>query len=71
MSFNISNITFLFIDRWLKRKNAEKKKYQAIERQKYKVYKLQMKRSKKSNAYLKSLNEQQAFQSIDYYGYRY
>ncbi|XP_059166562.1 coiled-coil domain-containing protein 181-like isoform X2 [Physella acuta] len=56
---------------WLKRKNAEKKKYQAIERQKYKIYKLQMKRSKKSNAYLKSLNEQQAFQSIDYYGYRY
>lgn len=56
---------------WLKKKNADLRRQQSLERQKSKMYRVQVKRSRKTQALVRALKESQAFRYVDYYGYRY
>ncbi|KAK6986893.1 coiled-coil domain-containing protein 181-like isoform X2 [Biomphalaria glabrata] len=56
---------------WLKKKNLEMKKQNASEKQKYKFYKLYLRKSRRSYALLKALKEVQSSPYLDYYGYRF
>ncbi|GFN93683.1 coiled-coil domain-containing protein 181 [Plakobranchus ocellatus] len=56
---------------WLKKKNADLRRQQSLERQKSRMYRVQVKRSRKTQALVRALKESQAFRYVDYYGYRY
>ena len=60
-----------FFSRWLKKKNADVRRQQSLERQRSKMYRVQVKRSRKTQALVRALKESQAFRYVDYYGYRY
>ncbi|BFZ10062.1 hypothetical protein BsWGS_13101 [Bradybaena similaris] len=56
---------------WLKKKNAASKKQMAAERQMNRIFKIQVKRSKKIQAIIKALKEAQADQYSDNSGFQY
>ncbi|RUS83011.1 hypothetical protein EGW08_009248, partial [Elysia chlorotica] len=52
---------------WLKKKNADLRRQQSLERQRSKLYRVQVKRSRKTQALVRALKESQAFRYVDYY----
>lgn len=56
---------------WLKRKNAEIKRQREEDKQRARIHRLWLRRSRKSQQLAKAIKQAQAFRYVDYYGYRF
>ncbi len=62
---------FFIIHRWLKKKNQDTKKDKKDDKQRQRIHKLMVRRTRKAVALARAIKQSQSFRYVDYYGYRY